>query len=204
MKREEKTFSGGGDEWTLLVDAPLSNDILDHSGNGNHPIQQSYTPTFNDNALYITGVNRGITLNCVDFTQIWQEFKMEMDVKWASQKNCGLWMLGGSWANARNMIGVIKDSGQSYLSFWQYAASQQSWSLTLWPANVWIKFSMTVKDGYIDITVKRLDNDTILTSLHLTQTQTGGYANSTLKIGGSFSYNQYWNGWIRNFKLYKA
>jgi hypothetical protein len=194
------------DDWTLIVDAPLSSDILDHSGNGNNFSQQSYAPTFNDNALYITGVNRGVTLHNV-LQNHWKSFKVEFELKWDHVENSGVFMLGGyrttSWPNVNHTIGVIRDGGsrgQYYL--FQYSGTQYYWPFSDIPTQTWIKLTLTVYGGYVDLEMHRIDNDTQLCSIHTEQKETQGYADYSFRLGGSFDYSEFWPGWIRNFKLY--
>lgn len=196
--RKEYSIQKEQSEWQLLVDAPLSQDILDHSGNNNHFVQQSYTPTFNNNALYITGVNRGVTLGNSFFSSIWNNFKLEMDVKWNNTGNCGLFVIGGSWPNYGG-TGIIKSSTDTYVGF--YYAANNRYNLSLWPTNVWLHIEVIILNNNVKIIVTNIDSQEIIANIN--QTQVTSFGNGNLYLGGSFGYSQYWNGWIKNFKLYK-
>lgn len=191
-------------EWQILVDAPLSSDILDYSGNNNHFTAQSSGNTFNDNALYITGTNRGVTLGNNFFADIWDRFKIEMDIKWSRKANCGVLMIGGSWPNSGNTLGIIYSTTDSFFGLYEnvnYVDRKQS--LNMFPVNIWLHVDLAVVDGYITAKVLRNDTQEVIGNISVSKYQQSGYGNGNLLLGGGFNYSQYWNGWIKNFKLYK-
>lgn len=211
MRRELKTVSNN--EWELLCNIPFTLDLNDVSGNGNHASLISGTPSFVDynGEKWCDSRHSVIRLETPNQIDYVNNFKLEIDFVWFSGGSVYFALVDGCDDGNRYKGLMIGSSYGTLFSFGLRFANQSVldgvYGYT--PSKSDIMFNktyhveMTNYNGLC--TVKLTDEDGNVQEGSSSTPEYTAVSYTFLVIGADARYQteRAFNGYFRNFKLYK-